>query len=177
VTRKLSHTRTVWFVLMIILFAGSAFSQMKIGYIDSQRILATYAGAVNAQKILEGETAQVAEELRKMEEEIRTENERLEQQRLLLNEDKRREKAQELQTKYIQMQQYGQQKQEELNKRQEELLQPVFDKINDAINAIGDAEGYDFIFNGAMAGNIVYAKEDHDLTDKVLKRLTGSTVN
>ena len=173
VTRKLSYSWMLWFVLVSILVSGSAFAQMKIGYIDSQRILATFSDAVNAQKILEGETAQVAEELKKMEEELRAENDKLEQQSLLLNEEKKREKAQELQQKYMQIQQYGQQKQQELGQRQEELLQPVFNKINNAINALGEAEGFDFIFNGAVSGTIVFAKPEYDLTEKLLQRLVG----
>jgi Skp family chaperone for outer membrane proteins len=51
---------------------------------------------------------------------------------------------------------------------------PVFDEINEAIHKVGEEEGYDFIFD-AVAGNIVYAKEDHDVTDKVLKELGVDT--
>ena len=165
--------KSVLFCAILLVFvSGSAFAQLKLGYIDSQRILATYSEAVEAQKRLESETNKAGEEIKKMEDNLRLEQEKLEQQSLLLNEEKKRQKAQELQEMYLGIQQFGQEKQAELGRRQEELLKPIFDKINDVITKIGDSENYDFIFNGSVAGNLVYAKEQYDLTDKVLEQLS-----
>ena len=49
----------------------------------------------------------------------------------------------------------------------------VLQKINDAIKKIGDEGGYDFIFD-TVAGNILYAQEKYDLTERVLEELRKS---
>lgn len=169
--KRKNHVLATVLILIVLFGAGSVFAQAKMGYIDSQRILVTYSKAVDAQKKLEAETVQASDELKKMEDDFRAEQERLEQQAMLLNDEKKQQKAQELQDMYMKIQQFSQDKQTELSKRQDELLKPVFDKINTVINQIGEKEGYDFIFNGSVSGNLVYAKEQYDLTDKVLAEL------
>ena len=169
--KRKNHVLVSVLILIVLLGTGSVFAQVKMGYIDSQRILATYSKAVDAQKKLEAETAQASDELKKMENDFRAQQERLEQQAMLLNDEKKQQKAQELQELYMKIQQFSQDKQTELANRQDELLKPVFDKINTVINQIGEKDGYDFIFNGSISGNLVYAKEQYDLTDKVLAEL------
>ena len=169
--KKQHYVLVLVLVLTAIFGAGSLFAQVKMGYIDSQRILGTFSKAVAAQKKLEAETAQASDELKKMEDDFKAEQERLEQQAMLLNDEKKQQKAQELQDMYIKLQQFSQDKQTELSKRQDELLKPVFDEINTIINKIGEEGGYDFIFNGSISGTLVYAKEQYDLTDKVLAEL------
>jgi outer membrane protein len=151
----------------------TAGAQLKVGYIDSQRILTTLPTAVDAQKRLDAEQAKWGQELQRMQGELQTLQEKLDQQSLLLSEAKKKEQRDEIQALYVRAQQYQSQKWGqggEYFKLQEELLQPVFDTINAAIHRIGDEEGYDFIFD-SVAGNILHAKEDHDLTEKVLKEL------
>jgi outer membrane protein len=148
-------------------------AEMKIGYIDSQRILATYPPAVDAQKELEGESAKWGQELQKMNQEFKTLQEQLDQQSLLLSEEKKRERAQELQNLAMKIQQYQNEKwgeQGEFFNRREELLKPVFDQINEAIKKVGADDDYDYIFD-TVAGNILHAKEKYDLTDRILDEL------
>jgi outer membrane protein len=163
-------------IAMVVLFllGMNAYSaDMKIGYIDSQRILATFPPAVDAQKELEAESAKWGQELQKMNEEFRTLQEQLDQQSLLLSEEKKRERAQELQNLALKIQQYQNEKwgeQGEFFKRREELLTPVFDQINEAIKKVGYDDDYDFIFD-VVSGNILHAKEKYDLTDRILDEL------
>ena len=50
------------------------------------------------------------------------------------------------------------------------VASPINNRINEILNRIGDDEEYDFIFD-ANQGNIVYAKDDFDLTDRILEEL------
>jgi outer membrane protein len=153
--------------------AGSALSQAKLAYVDSQKILQTFPPALDAQKKLEAENNQWAQELQKMQEDLKGLNEKLEQQSLLLSDAKKKEAAQEIQNLAVKAQQYQAERWGEQGKffqRRTELLQPVFDKINVIINKIGQEDGYDFIFD-TQAGNLLYAKPTHNLTDDVLARL------
>jgi outer membrane protein len=157
------------FVGLIVLFvAGPGMAQYKLGYIDSQRILMTYSAAVDAQKKLEGERNAASEELQRLQDEFRTSQQQLEKQSMLLTEEKRSEREGELQNLLIRIQQFQQDKEQELMKRRDELLQPVYQSINNAIKKVSEEGGYDFVFD---AVNLMHAKEQYDLTDKILEVL------
>jgi len=171
--------RSQWKIGMVLGLASCAlvFGQVKLGYVDSQRVLASYPPALDAQKKLEAENNQWAQELQKMQEQIKTLQDRLEQQSLLLSEAKKRESAQEIQNLLLKAQQYQNEKwgeEGEFFKRRAELLKPVFDKINAVIAQLGDEGGYDFIFD-TQAGVLLYAQSKYDLTDEVLSRLEKET--
>jgi len=117
--------------------------------------------------------------LQKMETDFQTRQEELEKQSLLLSEEKKKEKTQELQQLALEAQQYQNEKwgeQGEYFKLREQLLKPIFDQINVAINVVGEDEGFHFIFD-AVAGNLVFAKEEFDVTDKVLQILEKKTTS
>jgi outer membrane protein len=162
---------------MAVLISGTVIStawpQMKIGYVDSQKILAAYPAAADVQKKIESENAAWAEELRKMNEEYRTSEQVLDQQSLLLSDAKKKEKEQELKALYVKIQDYQKQKWGEggeIFKRQEDLLKPVYDKINSVIQRVGEAEEYDYILD-TVQGQVLFAKSKYDLTDLVVKEL------
>ena len=163
------------FPILALGFAGSASAQLKIGYIDSNRILGAYQEAKDVRARLQEIDQQWKNDAKDMEKEIKDLQEQLEAQSLLLSEGRKQEKAQEIQNKYLRYQQYLNEKfgpQGEAVKKEVELLDPVIKKINSAIKKIGEAEGYSYIFD-TVAANILYASEDQpDLTDKLLEELT-----
>lgn len=156
-----------------VFLSSSVFAQLKIGYIDSQILLNKLPAAVEAQKKLEEQSNAWAEELQKKADRIRSLQQQLEQQSLLLSDEKKQEKQDEIQQLYMESQRFQDQKfgqQGELYQKRSELLQPVFDQINEQIEAVAEEEGYDYIFD-TVAGNILYAKEEYDLTKKILEKL------
>jgi outer membrane protein len=173
VLKPVKRLTTAFSILLALVLSGFAMGQTKLGYVDSQKILQTFPPALDAQKKLEAENNQWAQELQKMQEDLKALNDKLDQQSLLLSDAKKKEAAQEIQNLAIKAQQYQNERWGEEGKffqRRKELLQPVFDKINAIINKIGEEDGYDFIFD-TQAGNLLYAKSSHNLTDEVLARL------
>ena len=157
----------------IVLTAGSVSAQ-KLAYINSQKIIATYKEAQDAQERLNKISAGWEEEAKLMQKQFQDLGEQLESQSLLLSDERKAEKQQELQTLYMKIQQYQSEKwgqSGELYKKQEELMQPIFDKINAAIKKISEEQSFDFVFD-SINGNIVYASPKQiDLTDEVLAEL------
>ena len=169
--------------LLVVIFCVSSYAQkVKIGYINSQKILNTYKDALDAQKKIEELNRQWEKEGMEMQQELQQLNEQFESQSLLLSESKKAEKAQEIQNLYLRIQQFQQEKwapgQGEIYKKEKEFMAPVLEKVNTVIKKIGDEEKFDFIFD-TVNGNILYASEDQiDLTDKVLEELNkGSSVS
>jgi len=152
-----------------------AVAQLKIGYINSNKILETYKEAIDVRKQLAELNSQWEQEARDMQKEMRDLQEQLESQSLLLSEERKTQKQQEIQGLYQKYQQYLQEKWNpqggEAAKKEVEFIQPVYDKINTAIKKIGAAEGYQYIFD-VVAGNILYASDEQpDLTEKLLEAL------
>lgn len=176
------------YFLMITLILGlgfsPAFAQLKLGYVNSQQVLEKFKDALDVKKQLAELNTQWESEARNMQREIQKLQEELESQSLLLSDQRRQEKVQEIQTLGQKYQLFLQTKwgqQGEGVKKEVELLQPVYEKINTAIKKIGEAEGYQYIFD-VVAGNILYASDDQpDLTEKLLaelnKELAASTTD
>jgi Skp family chaperone for outer membrane proteins len=54
--------------------------------------------------------------------------------------------------------------------RNKELTQPIVDKINVILARIGEEEGFTVIFD-AINANIIWARSDIDLTDRIIEEL------
>jgi outer membrane protein len=150
-------------------------AQAKFGYVNSNSILEQYKEAQDVRKQLAELNSQWQREAKNLEQEVQTLNDELETQKLMLSEERRQGKIQEIQAKMQEYQQFLQTKWNpqggEAVRKEVELFQPVYDKINVAITKIGEAEGFDYIFDAA-AGSILYASTNQtDLTEKLLEEL------
>lgn len=161
-------------LLGTFLLFGSSIAQLKLGYVDSQKILASFKDAQDVQKQLDAKNQEWQQELKDMYDLVQDKQKQLEQQGLMLSESRKTGLQQEIQETYDKSQRFQNQKwgqNGDAFKLQNELLKPVFDKINKVIQDIGKAENFDYIFD-SIAGNIVFASEkQQDLTDKVLEEL------
>jgi outer membrane protein len=159
---------------------GSAFAQLKIGYIDSQKILTNYKESIDAQKKLDAQNQKWQQEMQQMQKQLKDLQDQLDAQKLLLSDAKKQEKQQEIQDLYLKIQQFQMKKwgqQGELFQMQQKLMAPIIDQINKTITKIGQEEKFDYIFD-TVQGNIVYAsKKQPDLTDKVLEALNKSAAS
>ena len=59
----------------------------------------------------------------------------------------------------------------ELFQKQDELMKPVQNKIFTAIQEIAQDENLDFVFDRSGDVMLLYAKEEYDITNKVLDKL------
>jgi outer membrane protein len=166
--------------LLAVAVLGSAdpvAAQLKLGYIDSQKILEKYKEAQDAQKQLQDLNRRWEEEAKNMQQELQTKLEELESQALLLSDERKKEKETELQNLNIRLSQFQQEKwgnQGEVFAKRAELMQPVINKINDVIKKIGTDDKYDYIFD-VVNGNILHVSASQpDLTDRVLEELNKS---
>jgi outer membrane protein len=149
-------------------------AQIKIGYVDSQKILAQYQEAVDAQNQLEQIRNQYQAEYETKVQEYQALAQEIDSQSLLLSEEKKKEKLRELQVKATEIDQY---KYEKLNpeggefyRKNQELFKPIIDKINNVINKVGTEEEYDIILD-ASSGAILHALPKYDLTSRILEEL------
>ncbi len=146
----------------------------KIGYINSQEILANAPGATQAQQAFEQDLAQYESEAQQLEQELQNMQQELEQQRLTLSPEARRAREERIRQKAQEAQARMQQLDQMAAQRRQELVQPVMDQISDVIEAVREDGNYAFVFDVA-AGAIVAADPTLDLTDEVIRRLRTDT--
>lgn len=159
----------------VFILAGwtNSYAQLKIRYINSQRILAEYPEAKEIQKKLDDLRAQYENEYNKMLENYENLLKEIENQSLLLSPEKKAEKEKQAQELGMQIEQYRYQKlgpQGELYKKNMELTQPLYDKIDQIIQRIGQEEEYDYILD-IVQGVVLYAKAQYDITNRILEEL------
>jgi len=156
-------------LVMLALACGSApafAAELKIGFIDAERINKESVPAERASKQLEKEFAPRAQELQRREAQIKTLQGQMEKDALTLGEAERRAKEQELGRLTLDFQRMQREYREDLNLRRNQELGALFERANRAIRQIAEAEKYDIILQEA-----VYRNPKIDITDKVLKAL------
>ena len=143
-------------------------AEIKIGFIDADRINRESAPAERATKKLEKEFAPREQELRRMESQIKSLQGQLEKDGLTMSESDRRSKEQELGRQTREFQRLQREFREDLNLRRNEELAALFERANKVIKQIAEGEKFDLILQEA-----VYRSPRIDITDKVLKALAA----
>jgi outer membrane protein len=157
--------------LALLLGAGALEAQaLKIGFINSQQILASSADAAAAQQQFDEEMQGYQAEVQQLEEELTGMQQRLQQQQLTLSPEARANREQQLQAKLQEYQTRTAQLQQLADQRRAELIQPVMDKITAIIEAIREEGQYSLILDVA-AGSIISADSTLDLTPEVMQRM------
>lgn len=150
--------------------SSHAESDVKIGFVDTERILREAAPAVRAQKKLEKEFEKRSQELEKLSKQLQSMQQTMDKNSVTLSEGERRAKEREFGELTRDMQRREREYREDLNQRRNEELAGVLDRANKAIKVIAEAEKYDIIFQ-----EVVYRSQRIDITEKVLKALADAS--
>jgi outer membrane protein len=157
--------------LAFVFAAGSAAAQtLKIGYINSQQILASSSEAADAQKQFDQEMQTYQAEVQQLEEELNGLQQRYQQQQLTLSPEAKASREQVIQQKVQEYQTRTQQLQQQADQRRSELIQPIMDKITAIIETMRQEGSYSLVLDVA-AGSIISADTTLDLTQEVIRRL------
>jgi outer membrane protein len=171
--RRISFALTA---LALLIGADAAEAQtqaLKIGFINSQQILATSAEAAAAEQRFNQEMQGYQAEIEQLETELNGMQQRLQQQQLTLSPEARANREAQIQQKLQEYQTRTQQLQQQADQRRAELVQPVVDKITAIIETIREEGSYHLILDVA-AGSIIAADSTLDLTPEVMQRLNAT---
>ena len=152
--------------LLLSAAPGVLAADLKIGFLDAERINRESAPAERASKKLEQEFAPRAAKLQQMEKQIKDMQSQLEKDGLTMSESDRRKREQELANQSREFQRLQREYREDLNLRRNEELASLFERANKVIKQIAESEKFDLILQEA-----VYRSPRIDITDKVLKAL------
>lgn len=160
-----------WFknslVTVLLLFTLPAMADLKIGYVQVDKILQEAPQTAESGKKLEREFSPRSQELDKLAKQIKEQETVLDKDALTISESDRRNKERDIQNLKTEFQRKQRELREDISIRKNEELSLLQDRVNKAVQTVAEAEGYDLIVYSGVA----YAKKTIDITDKVLKAL------
>lgn len=142
--------------------------EIKIGYVNSDRVLREANPAKAAQAKLETEFAKRDKEMSDIASKLKAASEKFDKEAPTLSESERGKRQRDLVDQDREFQRKRREFQEDLSQRKNEELSAVVERANKVIKQIYEAEKYDLILQEA-----VFAGAKIDITDKVVKALNA----
>src|SRR6478735_2168549 len=159
-------------MLAAVLVAGAATAasaqELKIGYVNSDRVLRDAVPAKAAQAKLEAEFSKREKDLGELANRLKAASEKLDKDSPTLAESERTRRQRELVDQDRELQRRRREFQEDLSQRKNEELATVVERTNRVIKQIFETEKYDLILQEA-----VFYSPKVDITDKVIKALNA----
>ena len=169
--------KMIQFTILSTILLGMAFSEIKIGYVDSNEIMNNFEEVRQVQVDLEKEQKRLEAEFNDLVYSLDSLKQDYDRQRLLMSDTRRNEKENEITSNEKAIQKFQLDKfgpEGEIYRKQNQLLKPVLGKIDEAIQKVGSERGYDFILD-AVSGALLYALDSHNLTEDVMEELSKAT--
>ena len=166
-------TRIVCLTLFLLL-SSISYSQLKIGYVDSDALLNQMLDAKDARQQLDQLIQEWQSELNQMDREWKTKYDDYEKRKLIMSDQTRAEMESDLIKLEQKITEFREKKfgtNGELFQKQDELMKPVQNKLFTAIKEVAEDENLDFVLDRSGDILILYAKEQYDITNLVLEKL------
>ena len=141
--------------------------ELKVGYVNTQRIFRDAPAAQKAAKKLESEFSKRDQELQNMERRLQTMQDNLEKNAVTMSENERRSKENDFNDLSRDFQRRQREFREDLNLRQNEENAAIIEKANIAIKNIAETDKLDLVLQ-----DVVWVSPRLDITDRVIKALS-----
>ena len=165
-----STLKTLVAIAALTCAAAVSAQELKIGFVNLDRVLRDAAMAKAAQAKLEGEFTKREKELLDGENRLKAASDRFEREAGSQSESERLRRQRELVDQDRELQRKRREFQEDLNQRKNEELATVLEKANRVVKQIFDQDKYDLIVQEA-----VFAGPRVDITDKVIKAMNAGS--
>jgi outer membrane protein len=149
---------------------GVQAQELKIGFVNSDRVLREATLAKAAQSRLEAEFSKRQKEGEDAATKLKTAADKLDKDAPTLGEAERSRRQRDLVEQDRELQRKRREFQEDLNQRKNEELASVVERANKVVKQIYDTEKFDLILQGDV---VVFASARVDITEKVIKALNA----
>jgi outer membrane protein len=156
-------------IIAMLLIAPMALSAQKFGHINTQELFAQMPEVAQVRLKMDTIQAQYENQLASMNEEFQKKVQDYQTQEATMADAIKQIRQQELQEMQQRIQLFYQTAEQDIQKKQQELLTPVHEKMQKAIKAVGEREGYTYIFDSAAMVHI--GNDAMDATSSVKKEL------
>jgi outer membrane protein len=157
------------FLAFAALFCASlsAFADLKVGFVQVDKILQEAPQTIESNKKLEKEFSARTDKLKADVKALKDKEAAFSKDALTMKESERDAKDKSLSQLRVDVQRKERELREDINIRRNEELGGLQEQINKAVTSVAKAESFDLVlYNG-----VAYASEKIDITDKILKSL------
>jgi len=167
---QIRKLRFLGLVSVLLMSSAALFAaDLKVGFVDAERVNRESAPADEASKRLEKEFQPRVQEIQRRESQIKALQAQFDKDALTMSDNERRNREQELSRQIVDVQRLQREFQEDLNLRRNQELGTLLERANKIIRQIAESEKYDLIVQEA-----VYRSPRVDITERVLKALAAS---
>ena len=170
-----NHNKTMIkkILLMVLMLAPITVFAQKFAHYDSQEIAKVYPAYLTAQTELEALGKQYENDLQEMQKELQTKFEKYQNE---VNEstpaNMRQRREQELNDLQQRIQQAYQDNQKNFQEEQAKKMQPIIQKLQDAVNAVLKEGGYVYAIDKSTAASVVINESiSTDITAQIKTKL------
>lgn len=162
------------FIMMVGITTAKAQGNQKFAYVDTDYILQNIPEYGDAQEEINQMSVKWEKELKTLRNKLEQMQRDYQTESVLLSDDMKTKKeeaiaAKEQELTNLQMQYFG--PQGELFSKRVELIQPIQEKIYNAINQVAQIKNYAFVFDKAAGTTVLYCNDKFDISDDVLDEI------
>jgi outer membrane protein len=160
--------KTLLITLFALVLSAQAFAKIAVGKVDVQKVLIT----VNQGSAVRDQLKKAFDEKQKIlkdeEEKIRKMQDDYQKKASVLNDKEKMKKEREIQEKIMSIQQKTSGYLKDIQDLEQKLKTPILDKVKTVVDEVAKNSDLDIIYEAATAP-ILFAKDERDFTDEVIK--------
>jgi outer membrane protein len=156
-------------IIAMLLILPMAVSAQKFGHVNTQELFSQMPEVNQVKLKMDTIQNQYEMQLASMNEEFQKKMQDYQSQESTMADAVKQIRQQELQEMNQRIQLFYQTAEQDIQRKQQELLAPVHEKMTKAIKAVGDREGYTYIFDSAAMVHI--GADAVDVTPSIKKEL------
>ena len=159
-------------IALFFLTANTTVEAQKFGYINSAAVLAELPEVQQMRSNLEGLQTQLQKKGQQMlaDYQAKQQDAVTKQKNGTMSPVEEKQILEDLQKKEQEIMKFEQEMQQKLGSKEQELLNPILEKVNNAIQAVAKENSFQFIFD-TSSGVLLYADESQDITTMVKAKL------
>jgi outer membrane protein len=160
-------------MVLSLMLVPISFAQ-RTAVVDIAAVLENVSDYKKAQEQLDKISSQWQQQISEEYDAIKSLYNKYQTEQVFLSEEMKQQREEEIMNREkavrdLQKKKFGQDG--ELFSKRQELVQPIQDRVYDAIEDFAAEKGFDLIFDKSSAAGLIFANESYDKTDDILKKL------
>lgn len=167
------------FFLLLFVISTSAFGQLNIGYLNTQEVISQMPERSQIEEELNSFVQQKREELQQKTTEFQDAVAEFQQNQGNMSDSEIQKREKQLAQMESEMTQFRQGLQQQIQQRRATLLEPLYNKMDEAISTVAERNNLDFVINEATGNgeNVIYyaASDKMNITQQVLQYINETS--
>ncbi|WP_299212934.1 OmpH family outer membrane protein [uncultured Aquimarina sp.] len=163
----------IWVAVALIGMTSCNQQIEKTGYVNNTKVVSDFSEMKTAKEKWTKKNNEVRAELEEKAKQFQIEVQGYQNIMKSMSKTNREKKEQELMAKQQGLQREQQSRMQEIQQGSQTEIDSIIAKVENFIKEYGKNNGYTYIYGETEVKNIFYAKEELDLTDKIITELNG----